>query len=97
MSINKVSNPIEFLIEFAWASGADQFTVNNAKDELNKIRQELTALKENKSPYYGIGCIQVNNNGDLYCPRLQDNPYIENTIPVYANREELKKFLDNSR
>lgn len=93
MSINKVSNPIEFLIEFAWANGADKFTVNNAKDELKKLREE----SNNKAQYYNVGCIQVNNSGDLYCPRLQENPYIENTIPVYANREELKKFLGRGR
>lgn len=53
------SNPIEFLIEFAWANGADRFVVNNAKDELKKLREdsqdshrwlscekELTKLKE---------------------------------------------------
>jgi len=37
--MNEHSNPIDFLIEFAWANGADRFVVNNAKDELNKLRQ----------------------------------------------------------
>ena len=37
--MNENSNPIDFLIEFAWANGADRFVVNNAKDELNKLRQ----------------------------------------------------------
>jgi len=32
------SNPIEYLIEFAWANGADLFFVQNAKDELKKLR-----------------------------------------------------------
>jgi hypothetical protein len=26
------SNPIDFLIEFAWANGADRFVVNNGGD-----------------------------------------------------------------
>ena len=34
------SNPIEYLIEFAWANGADRFVVNNAKDELKKLRDK---------------------------------------------------------
>jgi hypothetical protein len=33
------SNPIEYLIEFAWANGADRFVVNNAKDELKKLKE----------------------------------------------------------
>jgi hypothetical protein len=36
--MNEHSNPIEFLIEFAWANGADRFIVNNAKDELRKLK-----------------------------------------------------------
>lgn len=44
--MNKNANPIEFAIEFAWANGCDLFTINNAKDELRK-------LKLNKSYYQG--------------------------------------------
>ena len=40
------SNPIEFLIDFAWANGADRFVVNNAKDELNKLRQTQQCDKD---------------------------------------------------
>jgi uncharacterized coiled-coil DUF342 family protein len=44
--MEKHSNPIEHLIEFAWASGADRFVVNNAKDELKKLREEIDKIKE---------------------------------------------------
>ncbi len=37
--MNEHSNPIEFLIEFAWANGADRFIVNNAKDELRHLKE----------------------------------------------------------
>ena len=43
--MNKHSNPIDFLIEFAWANGADRFVVNNAKDELKKLRLEQEQIK----------------------------------------------------
>jgi len=51
--MNKHSNPIEFLIEFAWASGADIFVVNNAKDELRNLQKKskemaLEVLKANE-------------------------------------------------
>jgi hypothetical protein len=38
--MNENSDPIEFLIEFAWANGADRFVVNNAKDELKKLKEQ---------------------------------------------------------
>lgn len=38
--MNEHSNPIEFLLEFAWANGADRFVVNNAKDELKKLKDK---------------------------------------------------------
>ena len=36
--MEKHSNPLESIIDFAWASGADLFFVQNAKDELKKLR-----------------------------------------------------------
>jgi hypothetical protein len=38
--MNEHSSPIEFLIEFAWANGADRFIINNAKDQLKKLQQD---------------------------------------------------------
>jgi hypothetical protein len=44
--MDKNSNPLDFLIDFAWANGADRFVVNNAKDEIKKLRQEANQIKE---------------------------------------------------
>ena len=38
--MEKNSDPLETLIEFAWACGADRFWVNNAKDELKKLKEK---------------------------------------------------------
>lgn len=43
--MNQHSNPIEFLIDFAWANGADRFVVNNAKDELKRLRSQEENIK----------------------------------------------------
>jgi len=43
--MNENSDPIEFLIEFAWANGADRFVVNNAKDELKKLKEDSSDSK----------------------------------------------------
>ena len=36
--MEKHSNPLESIIDFAWSAGADLFFVQNAKDELKKLR-----------------------------------------------------------
>jgi hypothetical protein len=36
--MNKHSDPLDSIIDFAWACGADRFWVNNAKDELKRLR-----------------------------------------------------------
>lgn len=83
------ANPIEFLIEFAWANGADKFVVNNAKDELKK-------LKEASQLYEPVCWAKINHLGDLYDPRLCYNPFVdENTvIPLYSNKKEFKEKYD---
>jgi hypothetical protein len=35
------SDPIEFVIEFALNNGASSFIINNAKDQLKKLKQKL--------------------------------------------------------
>lgn len=112
------ANPIEYLIEFAWANGADRFVVNNAKDELKKFRLEIESLKlKNKewseevyranefainqtNEYLDIvgkmeklkndlanpvAWAKINEHGDLYDLRLQNNPYNDQKriVPLY--------------
>ena len=36
--MNQNSDPLESIIDFAWSVGADLFFVQNAKDELKKLR-----------------------------------------------------------
>ena len=39
--MDKVANPLDSIIDFAWATGADLFFVNNAKDELKRLREQV--------------------------------------------------------
>jgi hypothetical protein len=92
VKMNKDSNPIEFLIEFAWANGADKFTVNNAKHELKRLRSKP------ELPYSNIAWAKVNDRGDIYDLTTNYNMFHEeNLLPLYANKEELKKCLDKNR
>jgi hypothetical protein len=79
--MNKNANPLEAIIDFAWASGADLFFVQNAKDELKKLKMQ--SLKDSlESP---VAWARINDKGDLFDLRLQNNPYIDqNTVvPLY--------------
>ena len=109
--MEKHSNPLESIIDFAWSAGADLFFVQNAKDELKKLKdknkewasevyranefaveqtseylevhKQMQALKDCiESP---VAWARINDHGDLFDLRLQNNPYIDqNTVtPLY--------------
>jgi len=109
--MNKNANPLDSIIDFAWASGADLFFVQNAKDELKKLReknkewvketyranefaveqineylevyQQMQTLKDSlESP---VAWATINDHGDLFDLRLQNNPYInqDTVVPLY--------------
>ena len=84
--MEKHSNPLESIIDFAWASGADLFFVQNAKDELKRLKNQ--ALKVSlESP---VAWARINDRGDLFDLRTQNNPYIDqNTVvPLYRKNNE---------
>lgn len=94
---DKNSHPLDSIIEFALSNGADLFWVNNAKDELKKLRQTVDNLTASLDK--PVAWARINERGDIFDPRMQHNPYLnqETVLPIYANREELKKLLDNIR
>ena len=75
--MSKHSDPLESIIDFAWASGADMFWVNNAKDELKKLKAENFSKP--------VAWARINNHGDLFDLRTQNNPYIDQdtVVPLY--------------
>ena len=84
--MNKNSDPLESIIDFAWASGADLFFVQNAKDELKRLKTQ--ALKDSlDNP---VAWARINDRGDLFDLRTQNNPYVDqNTVvPLYRKSHE---------
>lgn len=75
--IEHYSDPLETIIDFAWSAGADRFWINNAKDELKKLKTANFSEP--------VAWATINDHGDLFDLRLQNNPYIDqNTIvPLY--------------
>lgn len=95
--MNSNADPIEFLIEFAWANDADRFVVNNAKDELNKLQEDKNRWLSCEQELYNlrleisklkkifeqpVAWGRTNDRGDLYDLRTQDNPYTDETVCV---------------
>ena len=79
-----LSSPLDTIIDFALSAGAGKFWVNNAKDELNRLRNSVS--KENSDYYYRIGAwARVNDKGQPFDLRLQKNPYLnpDSIIPMY--------------
>lgn len=102
--MNEHSDPIEFLIEFAWANGADRFVVNNAKDQLKKLQEdsknserwyscEKDLHKIREIFNYPVAYGKINDRNDLYDLRLMNNPHEDQTkvVPLYSNKEEFLK------
>ena len=109
--MEKHSNPLESIIDFAWASGADLFFVQNAKDELKKLKeknkewaeevyranefaveqtnelleivQKMQTLKDSLDK--PVAWARINDRGDLFDPRLCNNPHIDQStvVPLY--------------
>lgn len=44
--MNQNSYPLDFVIEFACKNGCNRFIINNAKDELKRLRKKESLSKE---------------------------------------------------
>jgi len=82
--MDKISNPLETLIDFAWASGADRFWVNNAKDELKRLRKTVDEI--NNKLAEPAAYARINNDGDLFDLNLKNNPYNDQSTVVRLYR-----------
>lgn len=111
----KIANPLEAIIDFAWSAGADRFWINNAKDELKKLKEKNkewaietfktnTFAIEQTNEYLAIlaeiqklkdglanpvAWAKINDRGDLYDLRLQNNPYDDQSmvVPLYRKAD----------
>lgn len=111
--MDKNSNPLDYLIQCcndAITTGhwkLDKFTLLNAKDELQRLRQKIAdayqelfncnqdLVEEINKPldYNVVGWARLNNRGDLYDLSICYNPYIDEKylVPLYSNKKEYKE------
>lgn len=117
--MNEVANPLDYILKCSEQGLVPKlFTVQNAKDELKKLREEINNLKQKTSEWVGevyranefaveqtnahidsvnrlqklkdslahpVAYAKINERGDLYDLRLQNNPYDnqDKVIPLY--------------
>lgn len=90
--MKEISNPLDHLIELCEQAvdygTITKFTILNAKDELKRLREQINNLQI-------VAWARINNKGDLYDLRLQDNPYLDqNTvISLYANSRDINERI----
>lgn len=91
--MQKNSHPLDSIIDFAWAAGADLFWINNAKDELKRLKEKTALVNTPESDYYEVAAwARINDKGQLFDLRLQKNPHInpETIIPLYIKLDYVR-------
>ena len=94
--MNENSNPLDYILRCSEQGIVPKlFTVQNAKDELKILRQELESYRNMAPVAWG----KINSRGDLYDLRTQDNRYISDDacVPLYSNKAEFKDFFASFR
>jgi hypothetical protein len=94
--MNEHSNPLDYILRCSEQGIVPKlFSVQNAKDELKKLREELHYYNNLQAVAWG----RINSHGQLYDLRTIDNPYIndEIVVPLYSNRSEFKDFYSKFR
>ncbi|NDB59964.1 hypothetical protein EB001_16175 [bacterium] len=94
--MNEHSNPLDYILRCSEQGIVPKlFSVQNAKDELKRLREELHYYNNLQAVAWG----KINSHGQLYDLRTTDNPYIndEIVVPLYSNRSEFKDFYSKFR
>jgi hypothetical protein len=95
------SHPIEYILDYV--DGDEYFVkhnptvLNNARHELRSLHKKIEDLENKLSQYKSMGWVNVNNRGDYFNMTFHCNPFETQSVPLYTNKEELKKLLDRGR
>lgn len=93
--MDKNANPLDYIITCCEQGLVPAiFDINNAKDELKRLREEAKNSIVTK-----IAWARINDRGDLYDLRLNYNPYIDQTtiVPLYWNKNSYEKWANDHK
>lgn len=80
--MNENSHPIDFVIEFAWANGCDRFIINNAKDELKKLRKKENLSREMSLEAFKANQFAVEQTNE-YLKLAEELEVLKNKLSYY--------------
>ena len=80
--MNENSHPIDFVIEFAWANGCDRFIINNAKDELKKLKQKENLSREMSLETFRANQFAVEQTNE-YLKLAEEIDILKNKLSCY--------------
>ena len=90
------SNPLDYILRCAEQGLVPKlFTVQNAKDELKKLRE----IQEQHNHIQPVAWIRINDKGDLYDPRLSYNPYVDpkTVLPLYFDKDSYERWKNERK
>lgn len=89
--MSNIPNPLDTIIEFAWSAGADRTWVNDAKDELKRLREELESYRSLFAT--PVAWARTNERKDLFDLRLNNNPHVDQStvVPLFTNNKNYVK------
>lgn len=80
--MNENSHPLEFVIEFARANGCNRFIINNARDQLERLKK-----KENLSKEMSLEAFKANQFAVE-----QTNEYLKLAAEIQALKDKLAYY-----
>lgn len=96
--MDKYAKPLDYLIQCCektitdGKSNLDKFVIENAKDELKRLRHQVKELLRDQEKYKIVAWAKINERGDLFDLRQQYNEYSNiQTISLYLNEDEIKE------
>lgn len=97
--MDKYAKPLDYLIQCCEKtlvenkSNLDKFVIENAKDELKRLRHQVKELISDQEKYKIVAWAKINKRGDLFDLRQQYNEYSNiPTISLYLNEDETKEI-----
>lgn len=91
--MNKDANPLNYILNCCEQGLVpSKFDINNAKDELIKLRSKIDSFAI-------LGWARINANGDPYDLRLYHNPHVDqNTVmPIYYDKNSYKLWKNENK
>jgi hypothetical protein len=94
--MDKYAKPLDYLIQCCEKtlvenkSNLDKFIIENAKDELKRLRHQVKELMHDQGKYKIVAWAKINKRGDLFDLRRCYNEHNKTpAVSLYVNNDEI--------